>query len=85
MQKELDETSADFEEYARFCDDQSVEKDYAITKVQKEPDETTAVSEEYEKTNKLIGEQIKERDELRNDVLPSGARLQRLLRRDPGT
>merc|ERR1711988_1566130 len=30
VQKELDETTADFEEYAKFCDDQSVEKDYAI-------------------------------------------------------
>merc|ERR1719161_1112963 len=30
VQKELDATTADFEEYAKFCDDQSVEKDYAI-------------------------------------------------------
>merc|ERR1719183_1424832 len=30
IQKELDETTADFEEYAKFCDDTSVEKDYAI-------------------------------------------------------
>merc|ERR1719162_2761762 len=30
VQKELDETTADFEEYAKFCDDTSVEKDYAI-------------------------------------------------------
>merc|ERR1719390_530909 len=30
VQKELDGTTADFEEYAKFCDDQSVEKDYAI-------------------------------------------------------
>merc|ERR1719163_1059319 len=30
VQKELDETTADFEEYAKFCDDQAVAKDYAI-------------------------------------------------------
>merc|ERR1719281_244360 len=30
VQKELDATTADFEEYAKFCDDQAVEKDYAI-------------------------------------------------------
>merc|ERR1719408_298997 len=30
VQKELDAATADFEEYAKFCDDQSVEKDYAI-------------------------------------------------------
>merc|ERR1719393_498378 len=30
VQKELDETTADFEEYAKFCDDTAVEKDYAI-------------------------------------------------------
>merc|ERR1719183_1025399 len=30
VQKELDATTADFEEYAKFCDDTAVEKDYAI-------------------------------------------------------
>merc|ERR1719393_874641 len=30
VQKELDETTADFEEYAKFCDDEAVAKDYAI-------------------------------------------------------
>merc|ERR1719281_462943 len=30
VQKELDATTADFEEYAKFCDDQAVAKDYAI-------------------------------------------------------
>jgi len=30
VQKELDVTTADFEEYAKLCDDESVEKDYAI-------------------------------------------------------
>jgi len=30
VQKELDMTTKDFEEYAKFCDDESVEKDYAI-------------------------------------------------------
>merc|ERR1719238_2385200 len=30
VREELDATTADFEEYAKFCDDQSVEKDYAI-------------------------------------------------------
>jgi len=30
VQKELDATTKDFEEYAKFCDDESVEKDYAI-------------------------------------------------------
>merc|ERR1719460_2533596 len=30
VQKELDETTADFEEYAKFCDDEVVAKDYAI-------------------------------------------------------
>jgi len=30
VQKELDATTKDFEEYAKFCDDESVAKDYAI-------------------------------------------------------
>merc|ERR1719238_1380709 len=30
VREELDATTADFEEYAKFCDDQSVEKDYAV-------------------------------------------------------
>merc|ERR1719398_624022 len=30
VQKELDMTTKDFEEYAKFCDDESVAKDYAI-------------------------------------------------------
>ena len=28
--KEFDETMSDFEEYAKFCDDEVVAKDYAI-------------------------------------------------------
>ena len=30
VQQGLDETTADFEEYANFCDDEAVAKDYAI-------------------------------------------------------
>merc|ERR1719162_353587 len=42
VQKELDETTADFEEYAKFCDDQSVEKDYAIKDGAESMEELTA-------------------------------------------
>merc|ERR1719398_258021 len=43
LQKELDMTTKDFEEYAKFCDDESVEKDYAI-KDSKEQVETLTAS-----------------------------------------
>merc|ERR1719305_648548 len=42
VQKELDETTSDFEEYAKFCDDQSVEKDYAIKDGKESMDELGA-------------------------------------------
>merc|ERR1719162_2190959 len=42
VQKELDETTADFEEYAKFCDDTSVEKDYAIKDGAESMEELTA-------------------------------------------
>merc|ERR1719326_1553896 len=42
VQKELDATTADFEEYAKFCDDQSVEKDYAIKDGKESMEELTA-------------------------------------------
>merc|ERR1719281_615400 len=43
VQKELDATTADFEEYAKFCDDQSVEKDYAIKDGKEAMEELTAI------------------------------------------
>merc|ERR1719183_2378616 len=42
IQKELDETTADFEEYAKFCDDTAVEKDYAIKDGKESMEELTA-------------------------------------------
>jgi len=42
VQKELDATTADFEEYAKFCDDTAVEKDYAIKDGKESMEELTA-------------------------------------------
>merc|ERR1719238_2196759 len=42
VREELDATTADFEEYAKFCDDQSVEKDYAVKDGKEALEELTA-------------------------------------------
>merc|ERR1719163_66915 len=42
VQKELDETTADFEEYAKFCDDESVTKEHAIEDGKEQSDELSA-------------------------------------------
>jgi len=42
VQKELDETTKDFEEYAKFCDDTAVEKEYAIKDGKDQVDALTA-------------------------------------------
>ena len=55
----MDETTADFEEHAEFCDDQLAEKNYAIKKAQKELDQTTA---DFEEHAKFCDDQIAEKD-----------------------